>query len=116
MPNTDPVQVRPPSFSQSGQEIYDSIMWGIEPELLTANLPSLAEKYKDETPEQKKARAERYQKAFAEYDVGYAAYLADQESKVHTFKHNLISSLEHADSEQDQQQLNSLEAAFHSAA
>jgi hypothetical protein len=58
----------------SGSEIYDHIMGEIEPELVIAELSHIAERTKAETPEQRKARAERYTKAFAEYDTRFKQY------------------------------------------
>jgi len=66
MPTTDPTTGTPIPIDPSltGDEIYDRIMTGIEPELTTEQLPTLSEKYKDETDEQKQARADRYNAAF----------------------------------------------------
>jgi len=92
------------------------IMQEIEPDLVTDQIELMGEKYKDETPEQKKARGERYQKAFAEYDVRYAQYLTEQQTTVHSFKRNLIASVEKNSSDDDQAKIDSLESAFSTAA
>ena len=70
----------PPPVIPSGEEMYDQIMSQIEPDLVTAQLPLLKEKYKDETPEQAKARADRYNRAFAEYEKQFAAYGSEWEA------------------------------------
>ncbi|MFH0851969.1 MAG: hypothetical protein V1876_04445 [Candidatus Peregrinibacteria bacterium] len=97
---------------KTGAEIFDSIMVEIEPELTTAGSKGLDEKYKGETPEQKKARGERYAKAFEEYEKHYAAYRLEQESQVHAFKRQVIQFAEGKAGDDDQQRLFSLESAL----
>jgi len=100
---------------KSGAEIFDGIMMEIEPELTTTGSQALEEKYKNETPEQKKARGERYAKAFEEYEKRYAAYRLEQESQVHAFKRQVIHFAEDRSNGDDQQRLFSLESALGSA-
>lgn len=99
----------PPPF-RSGEEIFDSIMREIEPDLVSHPSPPLEEKYKDETPEQKVERGKRYEKAFQEYDVRYKAYLAEQQSKVHTFKRDTLRFFEADAGKDDAANLQSLES------
>ncbi len=47
-------------------ELYDHLMAEIEPELMSFSIPCLADYYKDETPEEKSEREERYARAFDE--------------------------------------------------
>ena len=77
-----------------GQTVYDWIMSRIEPELTTAQKDKLPELYKNETPEQAQVRAQRYTKAFEEYDKQYAQYRSAQESSVHTFQRSIMSGVE----------------------
>ena len=98
----------------SGEEVYDSIMGEIEPELLSKNIILLEEKYKEETPDQKKARGERYGKAFAEYEKHYQKYLADSSSTLQRFKGQALKSVEDADRKQDAMGVQSLEAQMSS--
>jgi hypothetical protein len=51
-----------------GDALYDEIMDTIEPELTTDQLPLLAEKYKEETSDEATARAERYARAFSQFE------------------------------------------------
>lgn len=83
-----------PPVIPSGEEVYDSIMGGIEPELVTTVLPTLKEKYKDETPAAAKARAERYEKAFAEYDKRYAQYIASQQQGIQTYEKQFMQGVQ----------------------
>jgi len=97
---------------RSGEEIYNGIMREIEPELTTDQIPLAKEKYKDETPEQKKARGERYAKAMEEYERRYAAYLLEQEAKLRSFKVGAIHFVEDKASETDQQKMLAIESSF----
>lgn len=72
----------------SGREIYDSLMSTIEPELMTAQLPLLKDKYVAETAEQKKERGKRYKKAFAAYEVAYQTYVAALHQETAQFHRN----------------------------
>lgn len=85
----------------TGQELYDQIMAGIEPELVSTAIPALKEKYKDETPEQTKARAERYEQAYDRFDEAFDAYLATLDRDLHEYRRQAISSAEGRDKVQD---------------
>lgn len=98
-----------------GQEIYDQIMAEVEPELVTATLATLGEKYKDETPEQAQARAARYEAAFAEYDKRYATYMADLSGKVHSLQRTVRAGIETDDRKEEENALTSLENSITSA-
>ena len=101
-----------PPVIPSGEEIYDQLMQDIEPDLMTATLPTLKEKYKDETPEQAKTRAERYSTAFAEYDKQYAAYIAEQENVLHSYSRQLGNQAEQFVRTDEDQSITQLEAAI----
>lgn len=104
----------PPAIP-SGEEIYDQIMGKIEPELMTAVLPTLKEKYKDETPEAAKVRAQRYQVAFAEYDKQYAVYLQSQEGTMRSYQMNLGRAVENVARDDEAPKLGDLESAISAA-
>ncbi len=98
----------------SGEELYNKLMAGIEPELLTQNLPTLEEKYKNESPEDAKARAAKYDKAFAEYEKQLAAYMSGMQRQVTTYKRTALQSAEAEDRTRDRATLQSLETEFSS--
>lgn len=108
-------QLPAPPAIPSGEEIYDRIMGQIEPELVTAVLPTLKEKYKDETQEEAKVRAVRYQKAFAEYDKQYAAYLQSQEGALRSYQMNLGRAVENVARSDEAPHLGDLESAISAA-
>jgi len=97
---------------KSGAEVYNGIMGTIEPELMTDQIPLMKEKYKDETPEQKKARGQRYAKAMEEYDRCYAQYLQEQDAKVRSFKIGAIHYVEERASQRDRKMMQPFESSF----
>lgn len=98
----------------TGDELYNLLMSKIEPDLTTDQLPLLDAKYKGETPEQAQARAERYEKAFAQYDKELAQYIATLKAKIKTYQHTAMQSLEHEEKVKEEQELSGLEHAMNS--
>ncbi len=88
---------------KNGDALYDQLMAKIEPELMTSQLPQLEKLYATETKEQSKARAERYQKAFAEYEKQFQAFCTDIDTKVHTYQQSARASTEHDERQADDQ-------------
>ena len=99
----------------TGDELYNMLMGGIEPDLTTDQLPLLDQKYQGEIPEQAKIRAERYEKAFAEYDRQLAAYLAHLEAKVREYQATARKSLENEEHEKEERALSGIEDAIGAA-
>ncbi len=58
----------------TGEQVHDALMGTIEPDLVSANLLMLKEKYKDETPEERKERIVRYKTAIQKYDKAVSKY------------------------------------------
>ncbi len=80
----DPVPAAP--AIPTARELYDAIMRDIEPELLTKNLTTLRERYKNETSEQKAARLKRYNAAFAQYQNRYSDFILNLNRRVMEYK------------------------------
>ena len=99
----------------TGDELYNLLMGGIEPDLTTDQLPLLDEKYAAETPEQAKIRAARYEKAFAEYDKQLNAYLAKLEAKVREYQSAARQSVENEERQKEGQALSGIEDAIGAA-
>lgn len=99
-------------ITQSAEEIYDAIMIGIEPELTTAQIPTLAEKYKNETPAEKAARDERYAKASAEYDRQLAAFNAAMKQKVRSMHREAMGDLENAHRDDEAHVMSTIESSL----
>ncbi len=98
-----------------GDVLYDRIMSGIEPELMSKSVPTLKAKYAGETPEARKARGERYAKAYAEYDRQYAEYQTKRDSSVIRYKAQALKSLEADSKRGENAELADLEQQMHTA-
>lgn len=96
----------------TGDELYDMLMRNIEPDLTTGQIPLLDAKYKNETPEEAAVRAERYKKAFAEYDLQLSAYLAKLHAKVREYQSSARSSLENDERTKEARALSGIENAI----
>jgi hypothetical protein len=95
---------------------YDELMAQIEPELVSANVPGLRERYAGETPQQAQARADRYAKAFTEYDKRFAGQVSDWSGKAQGVRRQALASTERSDRAREDNQLKSLDDAFRQAA
>lgn len=93
----------------SGEQIYDYIMNGIEPDLVSSAVGTLEEKYKNETPEQKEQRKERYDNAYAEYEKRYKQYRDTREQAMRLHKNKVMKSFEEEDREHDANGMQSIE-------
>lgn len=103
--------VTPPPIP-TAEELYDSIMRGIEPELVRDQIPLLDEKYKDETPEQKTARMERYTKAFAAYDIAVEVTMKDLTAKVASYRRQALQEAENEEKGEEQGKIRDIEQKF----
>lgn len=99
----------------SGEEIYNMLMGQIEQELMTDQIPLMPEKYKSETPEESKARAERYRKAFEEYDKKYQEYQQKLDGSVRTYSHDVLKGAENVATQEDTGALQNIESAISSS-
>lgn len=93
----------------SGDEIYDSIMREIEPELTITTMKTLDEKYKNETKEEAQARTDRYNKAFEEYDKQFALYASTWQVQWGAYKHSVMQGIEHDARAEEETELHSVE-------
>lgn len=96
----------------TGQEIFDTIMGGIEPELVSGNEAALAATYANETPDQKQERMARYQSAFETYDVRYKEYCDTMNAQVNAYRHDALRMAEGKSHDEETGALRSLEASF----
>lgn len=106
----------PPTLPAGGRELYDQIMGGIEPELTSAQLPLLTDRYKDETPEARSARAARFKKAFAEYQKQFNEYTVKWEEQMRHYAHALQTGVEEGEKASDDDTIQGLDDAISSAA
>ncbi len=87
-PNPKPTQEPPenPSTPGTSEWFYDEIMRHIEPDLVTNVIPTHAEKYKDETQEERVERMKAYDAAFTIFDKVAAEYEKEFMNDVQTLK------------------------------
>ncbi len=88
---TGSVPQMPPLLS--GDELYDSIMGSIEPDLLISNMPQVVLEMEHDTQEVKTERIERYNRAFAEYDRRLAEHKQDWDKAYNDYKRASMESL-----------------------
>ncbi|OGJ55599.1 hypothetical protein A3D88_00570 [Candidatus Peribacteria bacterium RIFCSPHIGHO2_02_FULL_52_16] len=96
----------------TGQELYDSLMGHIEPDLTTESLKMLEQKYAGETPEQTAVRKQRYDLAFERYDQAYADYVETLHAQAHRYRRQSFVQAEVENREQEGGILNSLHQAM----
>lgn len=85
-------------------------MAGIELDLLSTEVDRLDEKYAGESPEQRRARFERYEAAFAEYDRRYAAYMEELNVYAHGCRTRALRGDESQAEDKDRADERSIEA------
>ena len=116
MPN--PVQTSGTSmpFSiPSGQEVFDSIMRKIEPDLTSDAVTTLDAKYVSESEADKKARMERYKKAFVTYQERYKAFQQKQQSDIRLVSRSMQKNVESKATEMDNSDIQNIESAMSQA-
>lgn len=99
----------PPPLFLGEHELYDMIMQTVEPDLVSAVTPTLPEKYKDETPDDRRVRAKRYEAAFAAYDRRFAEYQQYWNGQMRTFEHASRTAAELRAKAQEEAELSTLE-------
>ncbi|MDO8649461.1 MAG: hypothetical protein Q7R81_06815 [Candidatus Peregrinibacteria bacterium] len=98
-----------------GTSFYDQIMGAIDPELTSASIPHLVEKYTAETDEERKTRAQKYVKAFTEYDRQAAERQNTWKQDLQRFKKEAFASTEQEVRKSEVQQMANLESAMQQA-
>lgn len=99
----------------SPEAVYDLLMNEIEPELTSANVAGLKEKYRNEKPEQAKRRAERYAAAFDEYDRRLDLYINKLSKAMNAYARDAAKSLEAYEQKNNTRDLTDLESQISSA-
>lgn len=103
--NPPPVPPLPPS----GETLYNAIMGTIEPELMFPQITTLTALYAQESPEQRRARAVRYRKAFEEYEKRYRKQRDWMATQTKTYTRGMLTYVENLWSSQDDATLQNLE-------
>lgn len=96
----------------TGDVIYDALMSKIEMDLITVNLPRLAEKYKGESAEDRAQRFKRYEKAYALYDEAFAIWIGTFHAEVEQYRRTVLKMAEEKDREGETNAFEELEQAL----
>jgi len=107
---TTPPALPPLFFGEHA--LYNFIMEQIEPELTTTGTKTLDEKYKNETPEERKVRAVRYEKAFKLYDQRFSEYNAYWNKQMKDHQTAVMKNLEIESLTHDEADAAALEHSF----
>lgn len=96
----------------TAEELYDTIMQQVEPELMRANLPTLDDPYQGESDVERKKRYERYSEAFAEFEKRKDTYMTKRREDLDEYYKNRMEQIEAASQKKDAAVLARLEANF----
>lgn len=96
----------------SGADVYNGIMSGIEPDLVSDMIPLLDKKYAGETPAQNVLRLARYRAAYEEYTVRFTAWATEMNQLVTKYRKGALKLEEEESREQEGSALTSLENQF----
>lgn len=110
MQNTAVAVVKVPT----GTDVYNGIMSGIEPDLVSDMIPLLEMKYAGETPAQNAVRLARYRAAYEEYERRFAAWATEMSQLVTKYRKGALKLQEQESREKDSSELLSLEDQFES--
>ena len=108
-PSVTSVAATPPPLFLGEHELYDMIMQTVEPDLVSSVTPTLPEKYKEETPDDRRARAARYEQAFATYDQRFAEYQEYWNGEMRKFEGASRTAAERRARAEEEAQLSTLE-------
>ena len=92
----------------SGTDVYDALMAGIEPDLVTANIPLLGKKYAEETLEQRAVRYQRYENAYVQYDTAFVRWVREARIAIKEFRRTVLVAGEAKSRRGEEQTLSSI--------
>lgn len=104
----------PPLFF-GDNALYDFIMKDVEPELVSDVVPTLGGKYASESQSDRKERAARYERAFAEYDKRFEEYKTYWKRQMQAHQRAAMQSVELASRENESSSMTDLESSILSA-
>ncbi|MDD4628322.1 MAG: hypothetical protein PHE68_02915 [Candidatus Peribacteraceae bacterium] len=101
-----------PAIPATGKDLYNLLMLSIEPELTTDQFSLLKTRYQNETQEQAKARAEKYSKAFIEYEKAYISFVEKMNRDLAGYRKEQFQSVENEEREQRMKLITNMELPF----
>ncbi|MFA6038911.1 MAG: hypothetical protein WCV62_05265 [Candidatus Peribacteraceae bacterium] len=99
----------------TGTDVYDALMGQIEPDLLTAAIPGLEEKYRGVSEAQRKERFARYSRAYKLYDEAFRAWSAELQATVTSIHRQSLQTAEMKAQGEDDDAISKLESQIGTA-
>lgn len=99
----------------SAEELYDSIMREIEPDLTTAEIETIDSKYPNETEDEHKARLEQYALAFVIFDETLEEFQTEKKDEIREIKNEMQKLAEQEAHQEDEKIMNKLEQSIDSS-
>jgi len=96
----------------NAQQFYDALMGQIDPELVTAAIPTLKTKYKTEKPADRAKREQRYRKAFARYRELLMQFSMGLKTHTRKSRAAALASAETRERQTEELELQKMEALF----
>jgi hypothetical protein len=96
----------------SVEQLYDLLMEQIEPDLMLETIPLLDYLYLEETPEQWKIRAERYEKAFATFEMNMEKLLGAWNKNLVAFKDDAMNKLKKQSERQESDEISTIDRSI----
>jgi len=97
------------------EDLYNALMWGIEPELTTELLGDLDYLYKNETPEERELRGTWYGMALELFADSYQDFVGKCFDHLSSVKQEVIALGKNASKKQDAETLSSIEDSLEDA-
>lgn len=97
---------------QLAEKVYNKIMSDIDTDLLLENIPTLDQKYVNETEAEHAARMARYKKSYKKFDEEMKNFLADVRGRSRQTKRAALYKEEKSDRVDDINTLENLEMQF----
>lgn len=94
------------------EQLYDMLMYDIEPELMTSMIPELDRVYADEAKEEKKERAARYAKAIQTFNERLAKLLTLWKQELLAFREQAFASAKATLGREEQEKLSEIERSI----
>ena len=94
------------------EQVYNTLMADIEPDLMLETIPLLDQKYAGESKADHDVRMKRYEAAYRKFDEEFTKLMAEVNEEVRQEKKTALHSKEEAARSEESTQLQSLEASF----
>ena len=97
------------------EDLYNLLMYDIEPDLMSERIPHLDAIYAGESAEERKARGERYAAAFEEFTLRFSVLMEAWKSALLTFKDAALKQFKQEAAVEDAAKLSEIEQSFDNA-